>query len=61
MPALHPGNPTIDQDSLGGSRVNHFMNKFRKLGFVDYDGGALRVNSGLPTVVLPTTLAPKSR
>jgi hypothetical protein len=29
------------------------MNKFRELGFVDYDGvGALTVNSGLLSVVL---------
>ncbi|MGH9444342.1 MAG: Crp/Fnr family transcriptional regulator, partial [Terriglobia bacterium] len=34
------------------SRVSHFMNKFRKLGFVDYDGDALTVNSGLLSVLL---------
>ena len=35
------------------SRVSHFMNKFRKLGFVDYNGkGALTVHSGLLSVVL---------
>ena len=28
------------------SRVNFFMNKFRKLGFIDYNGG-LKVNSSL--------------
>jgi CRP/FNR family cyclic AMP-dependent transcriptional regulator len=33
------------------SRVNFFMNKFRKLGFIDYNG-ALKVNSSLLTVVL---------
>jgi CRP/FNR family transcriptional regulator, cyclic AMP receptor protein len=33
------------------SRVNFFMNKFRKLGFIDYNG-ELRVNSSLLTVVL---------
>ena len=32
-------------------RVNFFMNKFRKLGFVHYDG-TLRVNSSLLNVVL---------
>jgi len=32
-------------------RVNFFMNKFRKLGFIDYNGG-LRVNRSLLTVVL---------
>ena len=33
------------------SRVNFFMNKFRKLGFIDYDGG-LEVHSSLLNVVL---------
>lgn len=26
------------------ARVNVFMNKFRKLGFIDYDGDGLRVH-----------------
>jgi CRP-like cAMP-binding protein len=35
------------------SRVNHFMNKFRKLGFIEYaDNDALTVNSGLLSVVM---------
>jgi CRP-like cAMP-binding protein len=35
------------------SRVSHFMNKFRKLGFVDYNGSeALTVHSGLLRAVL---------
>jgi CRP/FNR family cyclic AMP-dependent transcriptional regulator len=37
------------------SRVNFFMNKFRKLGFIDYSGGfngGLKVNSSLLSVVL---------
>ena len=34
------------------ARVNFFMNKFRKLGFIDYDGGGLRVHSSLLHVVL---------
>ena len=35
------------------SRVSHFMNKFRKLGFVDYNGSeALTVHSGLLSKVL---------
>jgi CRP/FNR family cyclic AMP-dependent transcriptional regulator len=35
------------------SRVSHFMNKFRKRGFVDYgDSGGLTVHSGLLSVVL---------
>ncbi len=33
------------------SRVNHFMNKFRKLGFIEYNG-LLMVNSSLLNVVL---------
>jgi CRP/FNR family cyclic AMP-dependent transcriptional regulator len=33
------------------SRVNFFMNKFRKLGFIEYDG-TIRVNSSLLSVVL---------
>jgi len=35
------------------SRVNFFLNKFKKLGFIEYDGGLpLKVNSSLLTVVL---------
>src|ERR1035441_2216547 len=34
------------------ARVNFFMNKFRKLGFIDYDGDGLRVHSSLLHVVL---------
>ena len=35
------------------SRVSHFMNKFRKMGFIDYsDNDGLTVNSGLLSVVL---------
>jgi CRP/FNR family transcriptional regulator, cyclic AMP receptor protein len=35
------------------SRVSHFMNKFRKLGFIDYsDNDGLMVHSGLLSVVL---------
>ena len=33
------------------SRVSHFMNKFRKLGFIDYNG-ELRVNRTLLSVIL---------
>ena len=33
------------------SRVSHFMNKFRKLGFIRYNGG-LEVHSSLQSVVL---------
>jgi CRP/FNR family cyclic AMP-dependent transcriptional regulator len=34
------------------SRVNFFMNKFRDLGLIEYDGAGLKVNSSLLSVVL---------
>jgi hypothetical protein len=34
------------------SRVSYFMNKFRKLGFIHYDGDGLEVNSSLLNVIL---------
>ena len=49
--------PKISQETLAEmigttrSRVNFFMNKFRKLGFIKYDGG-LHVNDSLLSVVL---------
>jgi CRP/FNR family transcriptional regulator, cyclic AMP receptor protein len=49
--------PQVSQETLAEmvgttrSRVNFFMNRFRKLGFIDYDGG-LEVNSSLLSVVL---------
>ena len=53
---VHPG---INQEHLAQmigttrSRVSHFMNKFRTLGFIDYTGsGALTVNNGLLSVIL---------
>ncbi len=52
-----PVLPRINQESLAQmvgttrSRVSHFMNKFKKLGFVDYKGG-LAVNSGLLSIIL---------
>src|SRR6266478_4386182 len=33
------------------SRINFFMNKFRKLGFIEYNG-TIKVNKSLLTVVL---------
>ena len=33
-------------------RVNYFMNKFRKLGLIDYSGGELRVRNSLLQFVL---------
>jgi CRP-like cAMP-binding protein len=52
--------PRVNQEHLAQmvgttrSRVSHFMNKFKKLGFVDYEGsaGGLTVHSGLLSVVL---------
>ena len=50
--------PKISQETLAEmigttrSRVSFFMNRFRKLGFVDYDGGGLQVHSSLLNVVL---------
>ena len=51
--------PKISQETLADmigttrSRVSFFMNKFRKLGFVDYNGGSgLQVHSSLLNVVL---------
>ena len=49
--------PKISQETLAEtigttrSRVNLFMNKFKKLGFIKYNGG-LEVNSSLLSVVL---------
>ena len=34
------------------TRVNFFMNKFRKLGFIHYNGGGMRIHSSLLNVVL---------
>ncbi len=45
------------------SRVSHFMNKFRKLGFIDYNGH-LEVHSSLLSVVLaeqPRAVQPTSK
>jgi CRP/FNR family transcriptional regulator, cyclic AMP receptor protein len=49
--------PKISQESLANmigttrSRVSFFMNRFRKLGFIDYNGG-IHVNKSLLNVVL---------
>ena len=34
------------------SRVSFFMNKFRKLGFIDYNGGGIEVHNSLLNIVL---------
>ena len=51
--------PRISQETLAEmvgttrSRVNFFLNKFKKLGFIEYDGELpLKVNSSLLSVVL---------
>ena len=51
--------PKMSQETLADmigttrSRVSFFMNRFRELGFVDYDGGSgLQVHSSLLNVVL---------
>jgi CRP-like cAMP-binding protein len=51
--------PKISQETLAEmvgttrSRVSFFMNRFRKMGFVDYDGGSgLQVHSSLLNIVL---------
>jgi CRP-like cAMP-binding protein len=49
--------PKVSQETLASmvgttrSRINFFMNKFRKLGFIEYNG-SLKVNKSLLTVVL---------
>jgi CRP-like cAMP-binding protein len=55
--ASHRALPKLSQQVLAEmvgttrSRVNFFMNKFRKLGFIDYNGD-LKINNSLLSVVL---------
>jgi len=55
--ASHRALPRVSQELLAEmvgttrSRVNFFMNKFRKLGFIDYNG-ALKINNSLLSVLL---------
>ena len=62
--------PRISQEILAAkvgttrSRINVFMNKFPKLGLIEYDGrlGSLKVHSGLLSVIvndLPTATKPR--
>ncbi len=52
--------PRVSQETLAGmvgttrARVNHFMNKFRQLGFIEYDRRtqALSIHSSLVNVIL---------
>jgi CRP-like cAMP-binding protein len=61
--------PKMSQETLAGiigttrSRVSFFMNRFRKLGFVEYNG-ALTIHSSLLNVVLhdePRSVIPHTR
>jgi CRP-like cAMP-binding protein len=53
----HRALPKVSQEILAEmvgttrSRVNFFMNKFRRLGFIEYNGG-LKINNALLTAVL---------
>lgn len=55
--ASHRALPKVSQELLAEmvgttrSRVNFFMNKFRKLGFIEYNG-ALKINNSLLSVLL---------
>jgi CRP/FNR family cyclic AMP-dependent transcriptional regulator len=55
--AAHTALPKISQELLAEmvgttrSRINFFMNKFRKLGFIEYNG-AVKVHNSLLSVVL---------
>ena len=50
--------PKMSQENLAEmigttrSRVSFFMNRFRKLGFIDYNSGGLQVHSSLLNIVL---------
>jgi CRP/FNR family cyclic AMP-dependent transcriptional regulator len=50
--------PKMSQETLAEmvgttrARVSFFMNRFRKLGFIDYDSGSLQVHSSLLNIVL---------
>jgi len=50
--------PKVSQEMLAEmvgttrSRVNFFINKFRKLGFLEYDNGEIHINNSLLSVVL---------
>jgi CRP/FNR family transcriptional regulator, cyclic AMP receptor protein len=50
--------PAVSQETLAEmigttrSRVNFFLNKFRKLGFIQYDADGVTVNASLLTVVV---------
>jgi CRP/FNR family cyclic AMP-dependent transcriptional regulator len=50
--------PAVSQEALAEmigttrSRVNFFLNRFRKRGFIEYDGAGLTINPSLLSVVV---------
>jgi CRP/FNR family transcriptional regulator, cyclic AMP receptor protein len=50
--------PKMNQEILAArvgttrSRINYFLNKFRKLGFIEYNNGTLKVHSSLLNVIV---------
>jgi CRP/FNR family transcriptional regulator, cyclic AMP receptor protein len=50
--------PKISQETLAEmvgttrARINFFMNRFRRLGLIDHNGGGLEVHSSLLDIVL---------
>jgi CRP-like cAMP-binding protein len=50
--------PKISQEILAArvgttrSRINFFMNKFRKLGFIEYSNGPLKIHASLMNVIV---------
>lgn len=60
-----PAISAVSQDTLAQmvgttrSRIGHFMNKFRKLGYISYNG-ELRVHGSLQGVVLHDCRPPRS-
>ena len=57
---VHPDEviPNVSQETLAEmigttrSRVSFFLNKFRKLGLIEYSGGSMHVHSSLLNVIL---------
>lgn len=55
--SMEPIVPKVSQEMLAArvgttrSRINYFMNKFRKLGLIEYNGG-LKVHSSLVNVIV---------
>jgi CRP-like cAMP-binding protein len=60
-----PAISALSQDALAQmvgttrSRISHFINKFRKLGYISYNGG-LRVHGSLQGIVLQDWRSPRS-